>query len=100
MTHADDEAQEPTKMSRAMGVTRTGDAVIRGRDAFRDTRALGVRLDLRRPAVARTKFRLYNPNETRRLPPKVFRVGRTINLCWIVHTLAYFPNCRKARQCP
>jgi hypothetical protein len=40
---------------------------------------LGVPYDLRRPTVARTKSRLWNPNESRLFVPKVFGWGWDVN---------------------
>jgi Family of unknown function (DUF5808) len=40
---------------------------------------LGIPYDLRRPTVARTKSRLWNPNESRLLVPKVFGWGWDVN---------------------
>jgi uncharacterized protein DUF5808 len=42
-------------------------------------RFLGVPYDLRRPTVARTKSRLWNPDEPRLFVPKVFGWGWDVN---------------------
>lgn len=40
---------------------------------------LGVPYDWRRPTVARAKSRLWNPNESRLMVPKVFGWGWDVN---------------------
>ncbi|HUX05571.1 MAG TPA: DUF5808 domain-containing protein [Acidimicrobiales bacterium] len=45
----------------------------------------GVPYDLRRPTLAKTRSRYWNPDDPRLLTPKVFGVGWTINLYWLAH---------------
>ncbi len=58
---------------------------------------LGVPYDVRKPTAARVKSRMWNPDDRRMFPPKVFGWGWTINAYWLVHPGKYL---RQDRQKP
>lgn len=49
----------------------------------------GVPYDLRRPTVARTAARWWNPSDPRMFTPKAFGAGWDLNLYWLVHPVSY-----------
>jgi hypothetical protein len=50
---------------------------------------LGMPYDFRRPTVARTKSRYWNPDDKRFFTPKVYGAGWTFNFYWFCHPLKF-----------
>lgn len=55
----------------------------------------GVPYDLRRPTLAKTRARYWNPDDPRLLTPKVFGVGWTVNLYWLTHPARWWRTRRR-----
>jgi hypothetical protein len=57
----------------------------------------GVPYDFRKPTVARTAARWWNPDDPRLFTPKAYGAGWDINFYWLFHLVAYFRG-RRARR--
>ena len=57
---------------------------------------LGAPYDWRRPTAERARSRLWNEDDPRLFPPKIFGWGWTVNFYWCVHPLRW----RTARRRP
>ena len=50
---------------------------------------LGVPYDLRRPASASYRARMWSRDDPRIFPPKALGAGRTVNFYWVIHSATY-----------
>jgi len=64
--------------------------VVKNMEPKKSNENAGIPYDFRKPTIARTKSRYWNPDDHRFFTPKVYGAGWTVNCYWLYHPRRYF----------